>query len=98
MLDAGDVLPPDEIMGGLEAILQENLAESEAPIGLMTTENRDVWAETREHMISQSARNLKSLQEIDSALFVLSLDDDQLGMDEPIKLTRQFLHSNGTNR
>jgi len=94
----GNILPPDEIMGGLDLILKDNVAPSQTPMGLMTTENRDKWAETREHMISQSAKNLKSLQEIDSSLFVLSLDDEEAGLDDPVRVTRQYLHSDGTNR
>ena len=84
-------------MGALEHILSENITESQTPIGIMTTEERDKWATFRDKMISKSSRNQKSFQEIDSALFVLSLDDDELGQD-PVGLVRQYLHSTGTNR
>lgn len=84
-------------MGALESILTDDVQECSTPIGAMTTENRDTWAEVRDHMISHSARNQKSLKEVDSAIFVLSLDEEQIGED-PVSVTRQYLHSNGINR
>lgn len=85
-------------MGSLELILNDNVDESPTPVGIMTTENREKWAEIREKMISYSSRNLKTIEEVDSALMVFSLDDvDNLGQD-PERVLRQFLHSTGTNR
>lgn len=85
-------------MGSLESILADNIDQSPHPIGIMTTENRDKWATFRDKMISKSSRNQKFFKEVDSALFVLSLDDDNLGED-PVTVIRQYLHSGtGTNR
>jgi carnitine O-palmitoyltransferase 2 len=47
--------------------------------------------------MSLNNRNQKSLDEIDTALFVMGLDDDELGED-PVRVTRAFLHSDGSNR
>lgn len=84
-------------MGALDQILRDDIEESAYPIGIMTTENRDIWATFREKMISKSSRNQKFFKEIDSSLFVLSLDDDNIGED-PVTVIRQYLHASGTNR
>lgn len=65
------------------------------PVGVLTTENRDVWADARKHL--ESLGNSEVLDLIDSSLFNLCLDEVRLGKDR-IKTVKQFLHSNGVNR
>ena len=93
---SGNILPVSVLKGSLESILNDDSAVATHPVGVMTSQERNQWAEIRDHMI-QNPRNQKSFAEIDSALFVLGLDDDVLGED-PVKVTRAFLHSNGANR
>lgn len=85
-------------MGALETIINDQIATQPSPIGIMTTENRDKWAGVREHMVKSSNRNQTSLAELDTSLFILSLDDEELGEADPLKVTRQYLHGDGTNR
>jgi len=84
-------------MGNLESILNSEMEPNEYPLGIMTTQERNKWADVRERLVSTSQRNSNQLEEIDSALFVLCLDDCELGT-EPVPVTRNFLHSDGSNR
>lgn len=45
----------------------------EFPLGVLTAEDRDTWASVREHLVA--THNDAALDTIDSALFVLALDD-----------------------
>ncbi|RPA74455.1 acyltransferase ChoActase/COT/CPT [Ascobolus immersus RN42] len=72
-------------------------ADSSAPaIGALTSENRDVWTEARETLISADPSNLASLEVIESSSFVICLDDAR-----PVTLeerAHQYWHGDGTNR
>ncbi|CAL8077711.1 unnamed protein product [Orchesella dallaii] len=94
----GNILPISVLMGSLEFILNDQTPPAKDPIGVMTTENRNKWADVREHLVTSSLRNQNSLAMIDTALFVLSLDEEELGEADPLRVTRQYLHSDGTNR
>lgn len=72
------------------------LAQRVAPVGSLTSENRDVWAEARKTLVNASARNKTSLETIESAAFVICLDDAS-----PVTLeerAHQFWHGDGANR
>uniref|UniRef100_A0A7S1GU14 Choline/carnitine acyltransferase domain-containing protein n=1 Tax=Hemiselmis andersenii TaxID=464988 RepID=A0A7S1GU14_HEMAN len=56
----------------LRYYIGENLNQA---VGLLTTENREEWAVRREKLRLASGENASSLQRIDSAIFVLCLDD-----------------------
>ena len=45
------------------------------PVGALTSENRDIWAEARENLIKASPKNAQSLERIESAIIVVPLDD-----------------------
>ncbi|GMI07991.1 hypothetical protein TrVE_jg13315 [Triparma verrucosa] len=69
-----------DIRGILEAVLSdsEKLKEEERAlkaVGVLTSLDRSRWAHVRENLISHSAHNKAALEIIDSALFVLVLDD-----------------------
>lgn len=82
-------------MGCLDYILKDNSAPAEYPIGILTTENRDVWAVARRHLLE--AGNEKSLKLIDTALFNICLDEEEMNKD-PYTMMRQYLHGDGKNR
>jgi carnitine O-acetyltransferase len=50
-------------------------ATLDAPVGFFTCDHRDRWAEARQRLIDLSDVNLASLQEIESAILAVSLDD-----------------------
>lgn len=93
----GDILPVSVIMGAISSIISDQRPANQNPLGIMTTENRDKWANIRDNL-TKSAQNEASLRDLDTSLFVLSLDEDVLGEAEPVRVTRQYLHGDGTNR
>ncbi|THH06706.1 hypothetical protein EW146_g9528 [Bondarzewia mesenterica] len=45
------------------------------PIGALTSENRDIWANARQRLVNASLKNKASLERIESAMIVVALDD-----------------------
>ena len=88
------MLEPLDIYACLKFIQQDPIAPSQHPIGYLTAENRDTWARARRLLME---RNSDQLEAIDSALFNLVLDD-ALTDNDPIKISKLFLHGNGANR
>lgn len=71
-------------------------AEKTTPVGILTTENRDVWTEAREVLLKAHPSNAQTLKEIESASFVVCLDDAA-----PVTLeerAHQYWHGDGCNR
>lgn len=69
-----------ELMVNFNLIIHDSQATPPAEVarqlfGVLTTENRRVWAHARMHQIADNATNSEILQIIDLALFVLCLDD-----------------------
>nr|XP_021182304.2 carnitine O-palmitoyltransferase 2, mitochondrial [Helicoverpa armigera] len=96
VLDAnGNLLSPQEILGNLAQIINDNTTAAEHPLGILTTQNRDVWAKQRDHL--ESTGNSEVLNKIDSAIFNLILDDDTINDDKRV-LLKKYLHSDGLNR
>ncbi|KAK4631404.1 Carnitine O-acetyltransferase, mitochondrial [Fulvia fulva] len=72
------------------------MADKAPAVGVMTTENRDNWTEMRERLINSNAGNKATLEAIESASFVVCLDDAT-----PITLherSHQYWHGDGANR
>ncbi|KAF2503148.1 acyltransferase ChoActase/COT/CPT [Lophium mytilinum] len=70
-------------------------AEKSAPIGVLTSQNRDVWTDVYQRL-SASDVNKSALQAIESASFVVCLDDAS-----PVTLeerAHQYWHGDGSNR
>ena len=68
----------------------------EMPVGVLTTQDRDTWADAREELIRASPGNEESLRTIESSLLILNMDDDA-----PVTRTevaRGLWHGNGRNR
>lgn len=95
--DDGAAVPDEQILANVEAILAKPLVVGtpEAPgVGLMTTLDRDVWARERSQLGSAGV-NKASLEAIDSALFVVSLE--HTSPSTPEELSRTFLVGDGSN-
>lgn len=76
-------------------LVYQNAQKSPA-LGIMTTENRDSWTEMRERLLATSPTNKAALETIQSAAFVVCLDDAT-----PITLherARQYWAGDGANR
>lgn len=106
---AVDVLKADgcletatEILNRIRAVMKmsHDCKPNEHCLGVLTTLERNKWAEIREHLISL-ADNRKLLQLLDSGLFCICLDDveDPVYDDNnPIPAFRHLLAGSGCNR
>lgn len=90
----GNLVKPAEIQSHLKHILSDPSPAAALPIGLLTSENRDVWAGLREKLVA--AGNTETLQLVDSAIFCLCLDDET--MKDPVHISHNMLHGDGCNR
>ncbi|KAJ0065400.1 hypothetical protein NL108_009534 [Boleophthalmus pectinirostris] len=90
----GNMVKPAEIHSHLKYILSDETPAASSPIGVLTSENRDVWACLREKLIASGNGGL--LQTVDSALFCLCLDDQ--AMKDHIHISHNMLHGDGCNR
>ncbi|XP_072294283.1 carnitine O-palmitoyltransferase 2, mitochondrial [Eucyclogobius newberryi] len=90
----GNLAKPGEIHSNLKYILSDETPAPSSPIGVLTSENRDVWASLREKLTANGNGGL--LQTVDSALFCLSLDDE--AMKDHIHISHNMLHGDGCNR
>lgn len=73
---------PDELEWNLYSIIMDgdsssnHDAENRLPFGVFTTESRRIWSNVRDYIYqSKDKTNWKNLKLIDSALFVICLDD-----------------------
>ncbi|RAL59709.1 hypothetical protein DID88_000341 [Monilinia fructigena] len=57
--------------------VQPHLREGESTpaVGILTSENRDIWTDAREVLLKANPSNAKILKDIESASFVVCLDD-----------------------
>ncbi|XP_057658720.1 carnitine O-palmitoyltransferase 2, mitochondrial [Diorhabda carinulata] len=90
-----DIIPAKQILARLKYILEDPIPKCELPIGILTTLERNKWASLRHEL--ESNGNDQCLKYIDSALFNVCLDSEDLGED-PYGIVRNFLHGDGENR
>ena len=86
-------VPCQTLYNQLQGILNDETPPSPHPLGCLTGLDRDRWARLR---VMLGHENLDQLEAIDSALFVLCLDD--VAPTSPETLTHQMLHNYGRNR
>ncbi|XP_030571120.1 carnitine O-palmitoyltransferase 2, mitochondrial [Drosophila novamexicana] len=100
---SGYILSPSVILGRLKSILAQDSQREPAsvPLGVLTTSQRNDWAQTRAHFVS-NPKNADLLQrEVDAALFCLCLDSVEDGLfDEanPVPMLKHQLAGKATNR
>ncbi|XP_050519122.1 carnitine O-palmitoyltransferase 2, mitochondrial [Diabrotica virgifera virgifera] len=90
-----EIISADEILASLKYILDDPVPKCEFPVGVLTTLERDRWATLRHNI--ESNGNTQAFKFIDSALFNVCLDTENLG-DDPYGIVRNFLHGDGENR
>ncbi|CAK7269240.1 Carnitine O-acetyltransferase mitochondrial [Sporothrix epigloea] len=99
---AGRPLNTSELEDQFRLVYKLSTAASNAasgpapPVGFLTTENRDVWADARKALIDASPINAESLAVIDSAAFLVCLDEAAPVTFE--ERAHQYWHGNGSNR
>ncbi|XP_066500574.1 carnitine O-palmitoyltransferase 2, mitochondrial isoform X2 [Hoplias malabaricus] len=90
----GNLVRPAEILSHFKYILADTTPAPKFPLGVLTSENRDVWAGLREELLE--AGNGEILGLVDSALFCLCLDEEKLL--NHIQISHNMLHGDGCNR
>ena len=86
----------NDIHTSLEAIISDPIPPSPHPLGYLTSCKRDDWSRLRKELISDDD-NSSMLDLVDSALFVLCLDEKEVAED-PKDATETFIHNRGFNR
>ena len=96
---------PDGRLRSLQAISRDlaaikskaaNAGPAHPALGLLTTMDRDAWADARELLADIDDENRKNLDVIERALFVLCLDD--ACPENLVSQARMVFHGNGKNR
>lgn len=90
----GRQLNVSELQKQFERIYE--LAERAPAVGVLTTANRDFWVEARNKLLAASPDNEQALRDIESAGFLVCLDDAT-----PVTLeerAHQYWHGDGSNR
>lgn len=90
----GNLVKPAKIQSHLKYILSDSAPVPSFPVGVLTSENRDVWADLREKLVA--AGNAENIRTVDSALFCLCLDDEN--MKDHVHISHNMLHGDGCNR
>lgn len=96
---SGRDLSAAELEAQFNTIIVKAGSESAAPpIGVLTSDNRDVWAEAREALIaaSPSGKNAELLKKIEGAMIIVALDDTKPVTREEISWNTWV--GNGRNR
>lgn len=96
--ESGNILPPYVLYSKIKSVLNDDVSATPDPfpIGIFTCEDRNKWAEIRNHM-NTLPDNENVFKMIDSSIFNLILDEDEIKNDIP-KIVRHFLHGTGKNR
>lgn len=71
-------------------------SEKAPAIGALTSQNRDIWTDARATLLEADPQNAQSLAEIESASFVVCLDDTAPVTFE--ERAHQYWHGDGQNR
>lgn len=87
--------PPSVVHSQLLWILSDPTPPPSHPLGYLTAINRNHWAGLREELVVEE-HNRSAVEKIDSALFVLCLDDHE--PTTPLDVSHTFLHNYGANR
>lgn len=95
LLLPGNLLSPEEILGNMVKIINDDKPSANYPLGILTCQNRNDWAKQRQHL--EEIGNAEALKKIDSAVFNLVLDEDRINEDKH-KILKLYLHGDGNNR
>ncbi|KAI0074058.1 acyltransferase ChoActase/COT/CPT [Panus rudis PR-1116 ss-1] len=73
----GRELSAAELEAQIEKVIQLAGEEKAIPVGALTSENRDTWADARQALLAASPANAASLEDIESAMIIVALDDSK---------------------
>ena len=92
--EKGSIRSPTAIEFDINCIL--SISEKGQNLGLLTTMQRDAWAESRADLLQISANNKKAMTAIEEAAFALCLDENN--PEEITEVSKQLLHGDGKDR
>ncbi|CAK8671477.1 unnamed protein product [Clavelina lepadiformis] len=93
--DDGGIIDAATVKACLNDILADKRPPPDHSVAYMTSTNRDTWCRVREHLLSIG--NAEMLEEVDSAIFCLVLDDKK-DIESPNEAVDVFLHGDGASR
>ncbi|KAI0688956.1 acyltransferase ChoActase/COT/CPT [Earliella scabrosa] len=73
----GRELSAAELEAQIEKVIALAGNEKAIPVGALTSENRDIWADARAALLAASPANAATLEEIESAILIVCLDDSK---------------------
>lgn len=88
-------MEPQLLFSKLQYILNDDIIPSIYPIGVLTTTERNNWADLRNYLVKLG--NEESLRIIDDSIMMIALDEEKPGPD-PKACVEQYLHADGVNR
>jgi len=88
-----DFKSPEYIYTCIKNICDRKIDSKGNHVAIFTTEDRDKWAHVRQRLIDLDAKNKTNIDRIDSALFVVCLDDCEFDQDL-LGHAHNFLHGN----
>ncbi|KAJ2123491.1 Carnitine O-acetyltransferase mitochondrial [Coemansia sp. RSA 720] len=92
----GQLLSAAEIESQLDRIVERADSTAAVPVGVLTSDNRDLWADNYELLAQASPQNAQTLEKLQSSAFLLCLDDTKPVTRE--ECHRTYWHGNGSNR
>jgi carnitine O-palmitoyltransferase 2 len=95
----GNIRSPEELYSLVQSIVNVKVDSKADSITSLSAENRDVWADARNRLISSSSQNQKSLDIIDSAIFIICIDDLEFDdQKELLDAGHNYLHGNSVKQ
>lgn len=96
--DDGKVACPNKIIHPQLAKIVSEKKPKGVEIGLLTSDNRDNWAEAYE-ILAKNHRNANAIKDIQTSIFTVSLDAEvpcQIGNNDMVVAAEQLIHGGGT--
>jgi carnitine O-acetyltransferase len=92
----GQQLSTTEIQQQFQRVIDLAGQDKGLPLGVLTADNRDNWTDARDALLAAHGDNKSALEKIESASFVVCLDDSAPGTRD--ELSRACWHGDGRNR
>ncbi|KAJ2382388.1 Carnitine O-acetyltransferase mitochondrial, partial [Coemansia sp. RSA 2611] len=92
----GQLLSAAEIESQLDRIVERADSSAAVPVGVLTSDNRDMWADNYQLLAQASPQNAQTLEKLQSSAFLLCLDNTKPVTRE--ECHRTYWHGDGANR
>ncbi|ORX68228.1 choline/Carnitine O-acyltransferase, partial [Linderina pennispora] len=96
LIHDGQLLSAAEIESQLDRIVEQADSSAAVPVGVLTADNRDLWADNYKLLLAASPKNAQTLETLQSSAFTVCLDDSRPVTRE--EYHRVYWHGNGRNR